>query len=93
MEKEIDSEAEVRLYLMVLDKLNKTEKKLRVLDGPPGEWELSRAPLINNTTSPACYRQINPQLAMVYNFQYTGPPQCGHFWDKQEGVSSFQGSP
>lgn len=35
-ENDIDSEAEVRLYLMVLDKLNKTEKKLRVLDGPPG---------------------------------------------------------
>ncbi len=35
-ENDVDSEAEVRLYFMVLDKLNKTEKKLRVLDGPPG---------------------------------------------------------
>lgn len=35
-ENEIDSEAEVRLYLLVLSKLNKIDKKLRVLDGPPG---------------------------------------------------------
>ena len=35
-ENEVDSEAEVKLYLMVLDKLKKTEKKLRVLEGPPG---------------------------------------------------------
>ena len=35
-ENDVDSDAEVRLYLMVLDKLDKTEKKLRVLDGAPG---------------------------------------------------------
>ena len=36
-EKDVDSEAEVRLYLMVLDKQRKTEKKLIVLKGPTGE--------------------------------------------------------
>ena len=33
---DVDSEAEVKLYLLVLDKLDKTEKKLRVLEGTPG---------------------------------------------------------
>lgn len=35
-ENEVDSEAEVELYFMVMDKLGKTEKKLRILEGPPG---------------------------------------------------------
>lgn len=35
-ENDVDSEAEVRLYLMVLSKLDKIEKKLNVLDGLPG---------------------------------------------------------
>ena len=33
---DVDSEAEVRLYLMVLDRLHKMEKKLSVLDDLPG---------------------------------------------------------
>ncbi len=33
---DVDSEAEVKLYLLVLDKLGKTEKKLGILEGTPG---------------------------------------------------------
>lgn len=33
---DVDSEAEARLYLLVLDKLNRIEKKLEVLRGSTG---------------------------------------------------------
>lgn len=37
VEKEIESEAEVRLYLMVLKKLHRREKLLEILSGPIGQ--------------------------------------------------------